>query len=89
MATYILSELGRTITWMQWIRAKGCNLSHTSAADVMTRIDLAKWQRRGHLLLGDIASASRLADRELARYARQIGREAWTVVEPVTTEQGA
>lgn len=69
MANYNLSEFAKTLTWAEWMRQGGCNLSDVSAVDVLKRLNLYEWQRKGYLTLGEVAEASLLANRELARHA--------------------
>ena len=69
MTTYRLTKSGRNITWAEWKKHGGCGLSSMAISVVKTGTvgPESVWKKRG-VLLGDIADASVLADRELARY---------------------
>lgn len=80
--TYRLSGAARALTWRQWQRLKGCGLSDWARYEATPALGpLSVWSARG-VTLGDVAAASVLADRELARYAvERLGRPDLAVAE--------
>lgn len=80
MATYRLNDLGKALTWEQWQKSRGCGLSHTASAEASRKTGpQAHWKRNG-ITLGDIAGASVLADRELARWMHERNGRAALVI---------
>ena len=86
---YVLSESAKKVTWKDWMAMGGCGLSgwaihYCLKQDPVTgkvMPPMARWTREG-ITLGDIAAASVLASRELARFAvEHLNRPEWAVEE--------
>ena len=70
MNTYRLTETGRAMTWLEWKKKGGCGLSDWAVHYISKQLcPPARWPKT--LTLGDLADASALADREIARYGHE------------------
>ena len=78
---YTLSEAGKALTWAQWKNAGGCGLSNHEQPKVVSQFGaVTAWDER--VTLGQIASASPVASRELARFAvTHLQRPEWALYE--------
>ena len=71
MPVYNLSESGKLVTWKEWKKHGGSGISAREYGAVCSEVGLEDgWIKRG-VTLGDIAKASKIAERELARYAME------------------
>jgi len=80
MATYRLNDLGKALTWAQWKKSGGCGLSHIASVEASRKIGPEAYWKRDSITLGDIAGASVLADRELARWMHERNGRAALVI---------
>ena len=83
---YRLSPQAKTMTWSEWRKVKGCGLSQIAENEVKRSFGKPIfWQKDNAtdpLFLGDIARASILADRELARFGKEnLGFDNWAYLE--------
>ena len=82
MTVYNLSDSGKAVTWKEWRKHNGCGISNHEYGAVCGALGSEDgWNRKG-VTLGDIAAASKIAERELARYAM----ERWARNDLVTVE---
>ena len=82
MTIYNLSKSGKTITWTEWKKHDGCGISNVEIGDISAALGPEDgWKRKG-VTLGDIADVSKVAERNLARYAK----ERWQRDDLVTVE---
>ena len=78
---YTLSEAGKLLTWAQWKQKGGCGLSNHEEPKVASLCGpVSAWGDR--VSLGQIAGASAVAARELARFAvTHLRRPEWALYE--------
>ncbi len=69
--TYNLTDEGKAIKWSDWRKWGGCGISNHQYGYVANKLGPSSlWIKIG-VTLGDIASASKIAERELSRYAAE------------------
>lgn len=78
---YTLSEAGKALTWAQWMQMGGCGLSNHEQPKVVSQCGPeTAWGDR--VTLEQIAGASQVASRELARFAvTHLRRPEWALYE--------
>ena len=69
MTVYNLSKSGRDITWSEWKKHGGCDISNSAYNEVANKLGPSGLWKRSKVTTGDIADCSKHAERELARYA--------------------
>jgi hypothetical protein len=83
MPVYNLNETGKQITWKSWLKDfKGCGLSAIATLETSEKIKAPRsvWIA-SNVTLGQIAEASKLAEREIAGYMVHLKKPENTIIE--------